>query len=131
MAYIQFHNTRRAILELNGRNIRLDGPLLATSASVLVTAFKPTSKVEDLHDMATSYWASFWDSEDRTDLDKIDALLAHAPVIPAFAPSIDLREIKEALKKSKPNKARGPDCWSVAELRLLPDPFLYGLGGHI
>ena len=128
VVYIQFQNTRRTILEVNGRNIRLDGPIHATSAAVLTTALKPTSKVQDLHDMATSYWSGFWDSEDKTDMDKIDALLDHAPVIPAFAPSISLQEIKEALSKSKPNKARGPDCWSVAELRLLPDPFLCGLG---
>ena len=108
VVYIQFQKTRRAILELNGRNIRLDGPRLATSASVLVTAFKPTSKVEDLHDMATSYWSSFWDSEDKTDLDKIDALLDHAPVIPAFAPSIDLREIKEPSRSRNPTRLEVP-----------------------
>ena len=128
VVYVQFNNSHRTILEVNGRNIKLDGPILATSATVLTTALKPTSRLQDLHDMATSYWSGFWDSEDRTDLDKLDALLNHAPAIPAFAPSISLQEIKDALKKSKPNKARGPDCWSVAELRLMPDPFLCGLG---
>ena len=49
------------------------------------------------------------------------------PAIPAFSSQISLDEITSALKKSNPHNARGPDGWSVAELRSLPDPFLLAL----
>ena len=108
--------------------MRLDGPFQAASASITVIAHKPTSQVQDLHEMASSFWRAYWDSEDKTELDKLDELLQLVPDIPTFAGQITLDEIKSALKRSNPHKARGPDCWSVAELRALPLPFLYALG---
>ena len=106
---LQFQDVRRNILELSGRNMRLDGPFQAASASITVIAHKPTSRVQDLHEMASSFWSAYWDSEDKADLDKLDELLQLAPDMPTFAGQITLDEIKSALKRSNPHKARGPE----------------------
>ena len=94
----------------------LDAPISATSADITVVGMKPTGSLK-----------TFWCPEDTTDLDKVTEVTQDFLAIPTFQASISLQELKDALGKTKLDKARGPDSWSPWELKNLPDPFLLAL----
>ena len=127
ISYIQFGDQRRSILKVEGRNLFLDAPLSASAADITVVGLRPTGSLQEIHDMAVTYWKRFWCSDDTTDLDKVREVMEDFAPIPPFDASITLLELKNALGKTKLDKARGPDSWSPWELKNLPDPFLIAL----
>ena len=127
IAYIQFGDQRRTVNKVEGRNVFMDAPLSATQADLIVIGTRPTGSLQDIHNMAVDYWKSFWCSEDRTDLAQVKEVMRDFQPIPPFDSRITLQELKEALGKTKLDKARGPDSWSPWELKNLPEPFLLAL----
>ena len=105
----------------------IDAPLSATKARITVIEMRAARSLKDVHEMAVDYCRKFWCSEDNSDLDKVRDVVSNFPKVPTFDERIDLQDLKEALRKTKLHKARGPDCWSGWELKHLPEPFQLAL----
>ena len=111
---------RHRVLEVQDMRIRITEPLPGPSAQVSVICLIPTSDVQDITHMTIKFWEQYWMCDDEPDLEAIHEAMSNIPPVPSFHATIQVHEVQDAIKQSKPQRARGPDLFSNEDLKRLP-----------
>ena len=67
------------------------------------------------------YWDGFWLNKKEIDMDFVQTLAQHLPVMPAFDAEITFSELQWALRTSKKGTSWGLDGFSMPELKAMPE----------
>ena len=118
--WFEFVGVRFQVLEVHGPRLRIDKPLKASVAFVVVTALVPTANCHRMHTLAADCWTEFWQACPTVDLYEVRNILSTAAEVPKFNSQISIEELRYATQAMNPIKARGPDGWSNYELKSLP-----------
>ena len=113
-------DTRRAILDRQGLNLRLDGPIPARQADVQAHLIKVTADPSVIFQVVTEFWSGFWKRDADLNEDELENLLDATENVPPFDPTVTSQEVDNAIAKLSIHKARGPDSWSNGDLKNMP-----------
>ena len=122
-SFIQFQDQRVPILRTQGTNVQIGKPLIGP-AQMSVDFITVTADRDKVFHMIHRYWRRFWEAQPQIDEALLEQVLLSGPSVPAFSATIGLDELRKALQKLNINKARGPDSWSNADLKQMPESFL-------
>ena len=112
---------RFEVLSVQDQRLRLSHPLPGPGAQVPVTLLYPTSDIQEINKMSIKFWGQYWMCEDEPDKEVIQSAIANnIPAVATFPATIAAQEVQEAIKQSKPQRARGPDMFSNEGLKRLP-----------
>ena len=108
------------VLEVQDRGVRIAEPLPGPSAQVPVIFLIPTSDVQDINRMTIKFWEQYWMCDDEPDLEAIHEAMSSIPPVLSFPATIQVQEVRDAIKQFNPQRARGPDLFSNEDLKRLP-----------
>ena len=120
VTFVEFMDTRRAILDRQGLNLRLDGPIPARQADVQAHLIKVTADPSIIFQVVTEFWLGFWKRDADLNEDELENLLDATENVPPFDPTVTNQEVDNAIAKLSIHKARGPDSWSNGDLKNMP-----------
>ena len=122
-SFVQFQDPRVPILRTQGFNVQIGKPLIGP-AQMSVDFITVTADRDKIFHMIHCYWKRFWEARPQIDEALLEQVLLSGPSVSAFSATIGLGELRRALKHLNINKARGPDSWSNADLKQMPESFL-------